>query len=100
MIDREGKKHYVYHSKPGQLPKGYRATLSLRKVGEDKYTVGISVCSPHDQFVKKLGTKKATGRAMKKEAETFVVENRNEYVSSVFENLSGQIKRGRINPHH
>lgn len=101
MIDSQGYKHYIYHSRPGQLPKGYRVTISLRKVGDpDEYTIGIAVCSPDDRFVKKVGVTKATGRAMMKEAEVFLVPDRNDMVSKMFRKLSDQIKRGKVNPHH
>lgn len=55
------EKVYIYHTKPGDLPDGYRATIALRKV-EGGYRVAVSLCNPSDRFIKRKGLDRAKGR--------------------------------------
>lgn len=58
---------FIYHSKERHPETGYRATVAARWNKKNKilYT-GISLCSPEDQFVKRLGRHKAVGRTYSK----------------------------------
>lgn len=40
------------------------ATVAIEFNGDGTVNRGISICSPHDQFVKRVGTQKALGRLM------------------------------------
>lgn len=53
---------FVIHDKPGTKYRGSAAAIVLQ---DGRMYVGTSICSPQDQFVKKLGRIKAVGRAAK-----------------------------------
>lgn len=99
MYDSQGNKHYIYHSRPGQLPKGYRATISLRKINDWDHRLGVSVCSPDDQFVKKVGVIKAIGRSRASYGpKIWINKDRNSVVKAIFNTISRQIEKGQIDP--
>lgn len=80
-------KIYIYHTKPEELPYGYRATIALQKIDSgDGYQLGISLCNPSDRFVKKDGLNRAKGRVLANDMDystTLEKESRNEIMKDV-----------------
>lgn len=55
----------VFHIRDKNLP-NTAATLAIQKQDDDTFAFGISICSPTDQFCRKIGRAIATGRLAKR----------------------------------
>lgn len=55
----------VFHIRDKLMP-NTAATLAIQKQEDDTFAYGVSICSPNDQFCKRIGRAIATGRLRKR----------------------------------
>lgn len=66
------EKTFYYHSEP--MEKGYRTTVAGR-FEDNIFKVGVSVCTPADNFSKKIGRKIAENRLINKPFKTLNLDS-------------------------
>ena len=93
--DTKKKKRYALHSK-FHPETGKRATVGGVLIGEE-LRFGIAICSPRDQFRRKTGFNKATGRAEMDPTKNDVLDRDGDYQGPLYKVTVSDIKEaGKI----